>query len=346
MSKDNTPPASQTELLLYTTEDGNVRIDTRMANETVWLTINQMAELFSIDKSGISRHLKNIYETGELEREGTVAKFATVQIEGDREVNRMVEYYNLDAIISVGYRVNSIRGTQFRMWASQRLREYLIKGFTMDDERLKQAGGGDYFDELLARIRDIRSSEKVFWRKVLDIYATSVDYDPRAEVSRQFFRIIQNKMHWAAHGQTAAEVIDQRVDADKPNMGMSNWTGVSIRKKETEVAKNYLNEEELDILNRIVTLYLEFAELQAIQRRTMTMQDWIDKLDDFLKLSGRNILDHAGKISHDSAMEKAHAEYEKYRNNQLAQPTEVERLFIEAEKEIKRLEASKRKGKN
>lgn len=343
-SDQNLP--ARTEFLLYRTEDGRVSIQARLQNETVWLSINQMAELFGVDKSGVSRHLKNIYESGELRQEATVAKFATVQEEGGRSVSRDLEYYNLDAIISVGYRVNSIRGTQFRIWATQRLREYIIRGFTMDDERLKQSGGGSYFDELLARIRDIRSSEKVFWRKVLDIYATSIDYDPNADISHEFFKIIQNKMHWAAHGQTAAEIIYGRADSSKPNMGMTNWTGARIRKSETEIAKNYLNAEELDLLNRIVTLYLDFAELQAVQRRAMTMRSWIEKLDDFLKLSGRDILTHAGKISHDTAMLKAHEEYEKFRQTRLEEPSEVEKHFIEAEKEVKQIEAStKRKGK-
>jgi hypothetical protein len=252
---------TDTQFLLYQTTDGNIRIETRMQNETVWLTINQMAELFDVDKSGISRHIKNVYESGELDKNSVVAIFATTASDGK---TYQVEYYNLDAIISVGYRVNSIRGTQFRIWATQRLREYIVKGFAMDDERLKNAGGGNYFDELLARIRDIRSSEKVFWRKVLDIYATSIDYDGSAETSRDFFKIIQNKMHWAAHGHTAAEIIHQRADATKPNMGMTSWIGTTIRKNEAEVAKNYLNEQDLDILNRIVTMYLEFAEMQAL----------------------------------------------------------------------------------
>ncbi len=332
-----------TEFLLYKTEDGRVRIQTRLEDETVWLSINQMAELFGVDKSGISRHLKNIFETGELMRDAVVAFFATTAADG-KTYN--VEHFNLDAIISVGYRVNSIRGTQFRIWATQRLREYIIKGFTLDDERLKESGGGNYFDELLARIRDIRSSEKVFWRKMLDIYATSIDYEPDADVSREFFRVIQNKMHWAAHGRTAAEVIHGRADASRPNLGMTNWAGSRIRKSEVEIAKNYLTAEELDVLNRIVTLYLDFAELQAVQRRAMTMRDWIEKLDDFLKLSGRDILTHAGTISHDAAMLKAHEEYEKYHKAQLDQPTEVEKHFIEAEKEVRRIEtAAEKKGK-
>ncbi|MDP3559110.1 MAG: virulence RhuM family protein [Legionellaceae bacterium] len=334
---------TDTQFLLYQTTDGNIRIETRIQNETVWLTINQMAELFGVDKSGISRHLKNIYETSELDKNSTVAKFATVQNEGNRPIERVIEYYNLDAIISVGYRVNSIRGTQFRIWATQRLREYIVKGFAMDDERLKNAGGGNYFDELLTRIRDIRSSEKVFWRKVLDIYATSIDYDGSAETSRDFFKIIQNKMHWAAHGHTAAEIIHQRADATKPNMGMTSWIGATIRKNESEVAKNYLNEQELDILNRIVTMYLEFAEMQALSHKPMTMNDWIKKLDDFLRVSDRDLLTHSGKITHNKALKKAHEEYEKFRQNVLTQPTKVEIDFIEAEKELKQIESLKKR---
>jgi hypothetical protein len=227
--------------------------------------------------------------------------------------------------------VKSIIATRFRIWATERLKEYIVKGFTMDDDRLKESGGGVYFDELLARIRDIRSSEKVFWRKVLDIYATSIDYDPKADTSREFFKIIQNKMHWAAHGHTAAEIVFNRADASKPNMGMTNWSGGKIRKSETEIAKNYLSEDELDILNRIVTMYLEFAELQARNRKVMTMSDWIDKLDDFLKISDMELLTHAGKISHTEAAVKARLEYDKFHNKQLEEPTQVEKDFIEAE---------------
>lgn len=331
---------TDTQFLLYQTTDGNIRIETRMQNETVWLTINQMAELFGVDKSGISRHMKNVYESGELDKNSVVAIFATTASDGK---TYQVEYYNLDAIISVGYRVNSVRGTQFRIWATQRLREYIIKGFAMDDERLKNAGGGNYFDELLARIRDIRSSEKVFWRKVLDIYATSIDYDGSAETSRDFFKIIQNKMHWAAHGHTAAEIIHQRADATKPNMGMTSWIGATIRKNEAEVAKNYLNEQELDILNRIVTMYLEFAEMQALSHKPMTMNDWIKKLDDFLRVSDRELLSHSGKITHNKALKKAHEEYEKFRQNALTQPTKVEEHFIEAEKKLKQVESLKKR---
>ena len=338
--KEQTPTKS--ELILYQTEDGKTKIEVRLQGETVWLTLNQIAELFQVDKSGISRHLKNIYQTGELRTEATIANFATVQKEGSRSVQRTVEYYNLDAIISVGYRVNSIRGTQFRIWATQRLREYIIKGFTLDDERLKQSGVGNYFDELLARIRDIRSSEKIFWRKVLDIYATSIDYSPDSDLSQLFFAAVQNKIHWAAHGHTAAEIIYHRADAAKPNMGMTAWSGDKPRKTDAEIAKNYLNEKELNILNRIVSMYLDFAELQALNRKPMYMRDWISKLDDFLKLSGRDILKHAGKISHDKALEKAHTEYKQYSKVRLNEPSQVEQQFLEAVKELEQIEKSKK----
>lgn len=339
MSNENKLPV-KSQFLLFQTEDGQTRIEVRLQDETVWLTINQMAELFQVDKSGVSRHLKNIYDTNELTKQATIAKFATVQKEGNRQVQRSLEYYNLDAIISVGYRVNSHRGTQFRIWATQRLKEYIVKGFTMDNERLKQAGGGNYFDELLARIRDIRSSEKVFWRKVLDIYASSIDYDPKTDLSREFFATIQNKMHWASHGQTAAELIVGRADASLPYMGMTNWTGVKPTKAAAGIAKNYLNDKELDILNRIVTTYLEFAELQALGKRPMSMKDWVDKLDDFLKISGREILTHAGKVSQEAALEKARTEFEKYRAKHLNDPTPVEKHFLKAVNEVKQIEKS------
>ena len=342
MKKKKEPVSARGELVLYQTEDGKTKIEVRLQGETVWLTLNQIAELFQVDKSGISRHLKNIYQTGELRTEATIANFATVQKEGSRSVQRTVEYYNLDAIISVGYRVNSIRGTQFRIWATQRLREYIIKGFTLDDERLKQSGVGNYFDELLARIRDIRSSEKIFWRKVLDIYATSIDYTPDSDLSQQFFAAVQNKIHWAAHGHTAAEIIYDRADAAKPNMGMTAWSGDKPRKTDAEIAKNYLNEKELNILNRIVSMYLDFAELQALNRKPMYMRDWISKLDDFLKLSGRDILKHGGKISHDKALEKAHAEYKQYCKVRLNEPSPVEQQFLEAVKELEQIEKSKK----
>ncbi len=344
MNTKNIPrPALNSEFILYKSEDGKIKIEVRIQNETIWLSINQMAELFQVDKSGISRHLKNIFATGELSRNSVVANFATTASDGK---TYQVEHYSLDAIISVGYRVNSIRGTQFRIWATERLKEYIIKGFTLDDERLKRAGGGNYFDELLARIRDIRSSEKVFWRKVLDIYSTSIDYNPDSEESRIFFATIQNKMHWAAHGQTAAEIIFNRADAAKDNMGLTNWLGSKIRKNEVCVAKNYLTQEELDILNRIVTAYLEFAEIQALNRKPMYMKDWIAKLDDFLKLSGRQILTDAGKVSHELAAQKAFKEFEEFHARQLDEPTGVEKDFVEAEKKIKHLDHDRKKKGN
>ncbi|MFQ5328822.1 MAG: virulence RhuM family protein [Thermodesulfobacteriota bacterium] len=332
------PNKSGGEFLFYQTEDGRSRLEVRMQGETVWLTQQQMVEVFQVDKSGISRHLKNIFESGELSADSVVAKFATTSADGK---TYQVEHYNLDAIISVGYRVNSIRGTQFRIWATQRLREYIVKGFAMDDERLKEAGGGKYFDELLSRIRDIRSSEKVFWRKVLDIYALSIDYDPNTDSSREFFSVVQNKMHWAAHGRTAAEIIDQRADATKSNMGLTTWSGEKPRKADVTVAKNYLSEKELDVLNRIVTMYLEFAELQALNRKTMHMRDWISKLDDFLKLSDRDILTHAGTVSHEQALDRAREEYEKFHCKHLNDPSPVEEHFLEAVKELKQLDESR-----
>ena len=331
------------QFLIYQAEDGATKLEVRFEGETLWLSINHMAELFGIDKSGISKHLKNIFETGELVRNAVVAKFATTAADGK---NYQVEHFNLDAIISVGYRVNSIRGTQFRIWATERLKEYIVKGFTIDDERLKEPEGGRYFEELLARIRDIRSSEKIFWRKVLDIYATSSDYDPHAESSKLFFKQIQNKMHWAAHGHTAAELIYQRADAEQPNMGVTNYAGNKLLKRDVEVAKNYLNEEELNLLNRIVAAYLEMAELQALNRTPVTMQGWIERLDQFLTMTGRELLDHAGKISHNRALDKAHDEYEKFRLQQLLEPTVVEKHFIEAEQELKQIETSRKKDKN
>ncbi|MBL8191837.1 MAG: virulence RhuM family protein [Acidobacteria bacterium] len=290
-----------------------------------------MAELFQTTKQNISLHIRNIFEENELQEDAVVKESLTTAADGK---NYRVSFYNLDVIISVGYRVKSLRGTQFRIWATQRLREYLIKGFALDDERLKRKGGGDYFDELLARIRDIRSSEKVFYKKVLEIYATSIDYDPKAETSQLFFKTVQNKMHWAAHGHTAAEIVHARADANQPNMGMTNWQGGKIRRDETSIAKNYLNAEELDALNRIVTLYLDFAELQAMNRKSMTMQDWITKLDDFMRISDREILTHAGSISHEAAKLKAETEFEKYRVQQDALPSPVEKHFEEAIKKL------------
>ena len=341
---DIVPQNSGDEFLLYQTSDGRTRIQCRLQGETIWLTQQQIADLFQVHKSRISRHLKNIYHEGELQHEATVAFYATVRTEGGRRVSRNLEHYNLDAIISVGYRVNGVRGTQFRIWATARLRDYLVKGFAMDDVRLKDAAGGNYFDELLARIRDIRSSEKLFWRKVLDIYATSIDYEPKSELSREFFKVVQNKMHWASHGHTAAEIISERADANQPNMGMTNWHGGSIRKTDASVAKNYLQAEEIDMLNRMVTAYLELAELQALNRQPMYMKDWIERLDEFLKMTGREILDHAGTVSHQQALDNAREEYEKYHQRSLNEPSPVEKHFIEAVAEAKQIEDQRKGG--
>ena len=264
---------NQSNIIMYTTEDGLTKIEVTFDEDTVWLSLDQMAELFQRDKSTISRHIKNIFTEGELRPEATVAKFATVQTEGNRQVTRDIDYYNLDVIISVGYRVKSLRGTQFRIWASSVLKEYMKKGFALDDDRLKRLGGGNYFDELLARIRDIRSSEKVFWRKVLEIYATSIDYDPSAEASVQFFKQVQNKMHWAAHRHTAAEIVYQRADVEKENMGLTSWEGKRIKRSDTEIAKNYLTQTELDALNKIVSAYLDIAEVRALAHEPMYMKD-------------------------------------------------------------------------
>jgi len=319
---------NKSNILIYQTEDGVTKIETRLLDETVWLTQAQLCELFQKSKSTVSEHLKNIFEEGELNHFSTVRKFRTVQSEGSRTVEREVDFYNLDVIISVGYRVKSHRGTQFRIWATQRLKEYIVKGFTMNDDLLKQAGGGNYFDELLARIRDIRSSEKVFWRKVLDIYSTSIDYNPNTEVSQNFFKTIQNKMHWAAHGHTAAEVIYQRIDSTKPNLGLTNFKGEKPSLQETEIAKNYLDEKELNLLNRFVTAYLEIAELQALNQNPMYMKDWVARLDDFLKMTGKEILNHSGTISHNQAIEKAKTEFDKYKEILKNELSNVEKDFI------------------
>ena len=300
-----------------------------------------MAELFQRNKSTISRHIKNVFEEGELSKEVVVAKYATTTqhgaIEGKMQTH-LVDYYNLDMIISIGYRVKSYRGVQFRIWATQVLKEYLIKGFALNDELLKNAGKGNYFDELLARIRDIRSSEKVFYRKILEIYALSIDYDPRTEATKQFFATVQNKMHFSVHGQTAAEVIYNRADAEKDFMGLTTWTGMLPKKNDAEYAKNYLTEEELDTLNRIVNLYLEFAELQAKSHKPMYMKDWIQKLDDFLKLSGKELLTHAGVISAEVAKLKADTEYDKFKERTRNSLSAVEIHFFENfEKERKKL---------
>lgn len=331
-------------IILYTTPDGESKIEVTLQDETVWLTLDQMAELFQRNKSTISRHIKNIFETGELNADSTVAFFATVQTEGKRKVERNIAFYNLDMIISVGYRVNSYRGVQFRQWATMVLKEYIKKGFVLNDELLKNAGKGNYFDELLARIRDIRSSEKIFYRKVLEIYALSIDYDPRVEITKQFFATVQNKMHYAVHGHTAAEIIYDRANAAKDFMGLTTWTGMMPKRTDAEFAKNYLNEEEIDTLNRIVNLYIDYAELRAKDHKPMYMHDWIQKLDDFLRLSDKELLTHAGSISAKLAKEKADAEYDKFKERTANELTPVEIHFIENfEREQKRLKDNNKK---
>lgn len=313
------------EIIIYQTEDGLTKINVNLQNETVWLSLDQMSGLFQRDKSTISRHIKNIFIEGELVRESTVANFATVQNEGDRQVERNIEYYNLDVIISVGYRVKSFRGTQFRIWANSVLKEYIIKGFAMDDERLKGNSGGDYWKELLDRIRDIRSSEKVLYRQVLDLYATSVDYDPKSETSIQFFKIVQNKLHYAAHGHTAAEVIYERADAERPFMGLTSFAGELPAFKDIGIAKNYLNEDELKILNNLVSGYFDLAEISAIEHRPMYMSDYVEQLDSILVSGNRKLLKGSGTVSHDQAMKKAKEEYRKYQEITLS-PVEEEYL--------------------
>lgn len=335
------------QILLYQTPDGESRIEVRLEGETVWLNQEQMAELFQRNISTISRHINNAFEEGELKKEEVIAFFAnTTQhgaVEGKSQTHQ-VAYYNLDMIISVGYRVHSYRGVQFRMWATRVLKEYIVKGFVLNDDLLKRAGGGNYFDELLARIRDIRSSEKVFYRKVLEIYALSIDYDPRVEMTQEFFKTVQNKMHYSVHGHTAAEIIYERADARKDFMGLTTWTGAMPQKTDAEIAKNYLSQEEITTLNRIVSLYLDFAELQAEEHRPMYMKDWIAILDDFLRISRKDILTHAGSISAKLAKAKADAEYDKFKERTKNELTPVEIHFLEQfEREQKKLGDGKRK---
>ena len=303
----------KSNIIIYTTEDGLSKIETTFDGDTVWLSIDQMAELFQRDKSTISRHIKNIYSEEELVQEATVAYFATVQNEGNRQVERSICYYNLDVIISVGYRVKSKRGTQFRIWATGILKEYMRKGFALDDERLKNLGGGGYFKELLERIRDIRASEKVFYRQILEIYATSIDYDPKAEISIQFFQKVQNKIHYAIHGQTAAEVIYTRADAEKEFMGITTFAGNQPTLREAVIAKNYLNEKELRAMGQLVSGYLDFAERQAEREQAMTMKDWAEHLDRILTMTGEQLLQGNGSVSHKQAVNKATDEYKKYK---------------------------------
>lgn len=335
------------QFLLYQTPDGDSQIEVKLQNDTVWLSLDQMAELFQRNKSTISRHIKNVLEDGELQEEATIANFATVQNEGTRKVERVIAFYNLDMIISVGYRVHSYRGVQFRIWATKVLKEFIVKGFAMNDDLLKRAGGGNYFDELLARIRDIRSSEKVFYRKVLEIYALSIDYDPRVEMTQKFFKTVQNKMHYSVHGHTAAEIIYERADAEKDFMGLTTWSGAMPTKPDAEIAKNYLTHEEVKSLNRIVSLYLDFAEMQAEEHRPMYMKDWINILDDFLRISRKDILTHAGKISAKLAKEKADHEYDKFKERTKNDLSPVEIHFLENfEREQKRLMGGdKKEGK-
>ena len=332
------------QFLLYQTPDGDSQIEVKLQNDTVWLSLDQMAELFQRNKSTISRHIKNVLEDGELDADSVVANFATTATDGK---NYSVAYYNLDMIISVGYRVHSYRGVQFRIWATKVLKEYIVKGFAMNDDLLKRAGGGNYFDELLARIRDIRSSEKVFYRKVLEIYALSIDYDPRVEMTQKFFKTVQNKMHYSVHGHTAAEIIYERADAEKDFMGLTTWSGAMPTKPEAEIAKNYLTHEEIKSLNRIVSLYLDFAEMQAEEHRPMYMKDWINILDDFLRISRKDILTHAGKISAKLAKEKADQQYDKFKERTKNNLSPVEIHFLKNfEREQKRLMGgNKKEGK-
>ena len=326
MAEDkNRPNQGQGEIVIYQAEDGLTKVECRFVDETVWLTQQQMAELFHTSRSNIVEHIGHIYEEGELDEVSTCRKFRQVRMEGNRQVSRELPFYNLDMIISLGYRVKSLIATQFRRWATERLKEYMIKGFTMDDERLKNLGGGNYWRELLERIRDIRSSEKVMYRQVLDLYATSVDYNPRSAESVAFFKMVQNKLHYAAHGHTAAEVIYERADADKPFMGLTTFSGDFPTAKDIGIAKNYLTEEELRVLNQMVSGYFDFAEVQAIRHRPMYMSDYVEQLDNILRATGEEVLTHAGKISHAQAMEKAKAEYKRYQAQTLS-PVEEEYL--------------------
>ena len=330
------------QIIMYQTEDGMTKIEVTLENETVWLNQLQMAELFQTTKQNISYHINNIFKEGELDANSVVKDFLTTASDG-KPYN--THFYNLDVIISVGYRVKSLRGTQFRIWANRVLKEYLIKGFAMNDDLLKASGGGDYFKELLERIRDIRSSERVFYRQILDIYATSIDYDKNAETSILFFKTVQNKMHFAVSGHTAPEIVYLRANSTKPFMGMTNFKGKRPQKSEIATAKNYLSEQELKELNAITSAYLDFAELQALRRKTMTMQDWISKLDDFLHMSDSEILKNAGTISHEMALEKAQGEYKKYKKQNQDDLSQVERDFLDSVKKTQKLLESKKNNK-
>ena len=322
---------NNSNIVIYQSEDGKVHLDVKYNEETMWLTQQQLCELYQTSKSNVSEHIKHIFEDNELSKDSTVRKFRTVQIEGSRSVERDVEHYNLDMILSLGYRVRSVTATRFRQWATERLKEYIIKGFTMDDERLKQLGGGSYWKELLDRIRDIRSSEKVMYRQVLDLYATAVDYDPRSELSIEFFKIVQNKLHFAAHGHTAAEVIYERADAEQPFMGLTTFKGEHPTLVDVRIAKNYLKEDELKILNNLVSGYFDFAEIQAMKHRPMYMSDYIQNLDNILSSTGELLLVGAGKVSHTAAISKAEKEYRKYEQRTLSP---VEEAYLDTIKQI------------
>lgn len=338
--KNLVPDENQGDIVIYQTEDGDTKIDVRFVDETVWLTQQQMAELFQSSRTNIVEHIQHIYEEGELDEASTCRKFRQVRTEGNRQVTREIPYYNLDMIISLGYRVKSIIATNFRRWATERLKEYMAKGFTMDDERLKNLGGGNYWKELLDRIRDIRSSEKVMYRQVLDLYATSVDYDPKSSESVAFFKMVQNKLHFAAHGHTAAEVIYERADADKPFMGLTAFSGDFPTAKDIGIAKNYLSEEELRILNGIVSGYFDFAEVQAMRHRPMHMSDYVEHLDRVLSSTGEQLLVGAGKVSHKQAMEKANQEYQRFLVQNLSP---VEEAYLQTIKEVEK--TAKKKAK-
>ena len=322
-------------MLIYVSKDGNVKVDVNIQNEDIWMSQDVMANLYDTTKQNLSYHLNNIFKENELNKDSVVKDFLTTASDGK---NYNVLHYNLDAIIAVGYRINSKKATEFRIWATKILKEYMTKGFALNDERLKNNGTSPYFEELLAKIRDIRSSEKVFWRKVLDIYATSIDYNPKDKLSVDFFKTVQNKMHFATHGNTAAEVIFYRVDSEKENLGLTNFKGEYPTKSETEIAKNYLTEEELNILNRMVSAYLDIAEINALDRHPMTMQDWINELDSFLKMTRKDILKDSGKISHEQALKKAHEEYDKYMQTHL---TTAEKDYLDVlNKEIEEIDKS------
>jgi hypothetical protein len=332
------------EIIIYQNKENNISLNVRLEDENVWLTQQQMAELFQTSRTNVVEHIKHIFEEGELDETATCRNFRQVQTEGNRNVERELPFYNLDLIISLGYRIKSRIATQFRIWATQRLKEYIVKGFTMDDERLKNIGGGGYWHELLNRIRDIRSSEKVLYRQVLDLYATSVDYDPKSPVSVEFFKIVQNKLHYAAHGHTAAEIIFERADSDKPFMGLSTFSGSMPTQKDISVAKNYLTEPELKILNNLVSGYFDFAEIQAMKHKPLYMEDYVRQLDNILTSTGENVLQNAGAVSHEQAVEKALAEYRKYQVKTLSL---VEQAYLETIKKVqKKIGDKKAKGKN